>query len=359
MKSLVLLVLLVASQYTFASKIEIMSYNLENLFDTVHDVNHEDFEYLPFGHPEKSAGCAKIENPYFRGKCFKNNWDDVQFNTKMDSIIDVVRRQGKALPDVLALIEIESELVLSELAKRLGYEHFYITKGNDKRGINIGVLINLTSKLNIVSYKEIELDERQLNKATRNILEVTLILGRETLKLYINHWPSQSNPTSDRMHAARTIEKLVVSNNRHGYHSVVIGDLNVRNNESPNPINDALISGKAKMADMEETFRESDEISRAKKNSIPPSSYYYRRGNDWSKLDRILLSQTLLDGLSGEAVIESFNIYAHPYYSTPVSAEDDTGRNFDTWKPVRFDYHGDGQSRGASDHFPVSFKIEL
>ena len=51
-------------------------------------------------------------------------------------------------------------------------------------------------------------------------------------------------------------------------------------------------------------------------------------------------------------------INAHPYYSTPVSAEDDMGRNFDTWKPLRFDYHGDGQSRGASDHFPVSFVLD-
>ena len=214
MKILVLVLLLIVSNSLYASKLEIMSFNLENLFDTVHDENHEDFEYLPFGHPEKNPGCAKIDNPYFRGKCFRNNWDEVQYGTKFDSVVDVIRRQGRALPDILALVEIESEKVLKDLAERLGYEHYYVTRGNDKRGINVGVLMNLSSRLNIVSYKEIELDERQLNKATRNILEVTLVMGHETLKLYISHWPSQSNPTSDRMHAAEAVKKFVINNNK-------------------------------------------------------------------------------------------------------------------------------------------------
>ena len=79
-----------------ASPVEIMSYNVEKLFDTFHDEHHNDFEYLPFGHPAKEEGCRNIENSYYRGKCFRNNWDMMQFNTKLTTIVEVVRREGRA-----------------------------------------------------------------------------------------------------------------------------------------------------------------------------------------------------------------------------------------------------------------------
>ena len=187
-KHLVGALLILISISSQARPLEVMTYNLENLFDTFHDEHHEDFEYLPFGHPAKEEGCSQIDNSYYRGKCFRNNWDMQQFNTKVQSVVDVIRRQGKALPDILTLVEIESERALSVLAEELGYEHFYVTDGLDKRGINVGVLINLRSDLNIVSFEEIELDESRLKKPTRNILEVTLQYGDEILKIYVNHW---------------------------------------------------------------------------------------------------------------------------------------------------------------------------
>ncbi len=342
-----------------ASTFEIMSYNVENLFDTYHDEHHNDFEYLPFGHPAKEEGCRNIENSYYRGKCFRNNWDMMQFNTKLRTIVDVVRREGRELPDVLALVEVESRKVMEALADELGYEHFYITDGQDERGINVGVLVNVSAQLSVISYEEIQLNSSRLKKPTRNVLEVTLKIGGEVLKIYINHWPSQNNPTSDRIYAAEMVRKKVIKNSENGYHSMVVGDLNVKSSESPNPIENILVNGASKMIDVESEFREDPTISEQLKRSIPPSSYYYKRGNDWTHLDRILVSPSLLNGVGTDVELESFDIFAHSDYSTPTRARDDRGVNYDTHKPLRFNYHGNGRSEGASDHFPVSVKLSL
>ena len=342
-----------------ARPLEVMTYNLENLFDTYHDEHHEDFEYLPFGHPAKEEGCSQIDNSYYRGKCFRNNWDMQQFNSKVRSVVEVIRREGRELPDVLTLVEIESERALRVLADELGYEHFYVTDGLDKRGINVGVLINLRSDLNIVSFEEIELDETRLKKPTRNILEVTLQYGSEILKIYVNHWPSQNNPTSDRMFAAKILEEKIVANNSKNYKTLVVGDLNVRNSERPNPINDALIGGRSNMSDVEESFRSNSRIPVDLKNSMPPSSYFYKRGNEWTHLDRIIAAPSLIDGQGLEVDLPTYEIYAHPNYSTKVSARGAGGKTYETRKPVRFNYQGNGRSVGASDHFPVSVKLSF
>ena len=77
-----------------------MSYNVENLFDTSHDEGHADYEYLPKGHPAKNEGCSKIENDYFRSKCFKTDWNNNIFTQKMNAITDVIYRDGRQTPDI-------------------------------------------------------------------------------------------------------------------------------------------------------------------------------------------------------------------------------------------------------------------
>ena len=184
-------------------------------------------------------------------------------------------------------------------------------------------------------------------------------MGSEILKVYVNHWPSQNNPTSDRIYAAESVRKKVIENSENGYHSIVLGDLNVRSSETPNPIRNILINGASKMIDVETQFREDPTISNEQKRSIPPSSYYYKRGNDWTHLDRILVSQSLANGTGLDVDLDSFDIFAHEDYSTPTNARDDRGINYNTYKPLRFNYHGNGRSDGASDHFPVSIKLSF
>ena len=82
---------------------------------------------------------------------------------------------------------------MEALARELGYEHYYITDGQDERGINVGILVNVNSELAVVSYDELLLNSSRLKKPTRNILEFTLKVGHEILKVYVNHWQSEQS----------------------------------------------------------------------------------------------------------------------------------------------------------------------
>ena len=93
-----------------SSSVEVMAFNLENLFDKFHTEGHQDFEYLPIGHPEKDPGCAKIDIPYFRKKCFSNDWDEAQYAAKLDAVIDVIRREGQVLPDISPWLKLSRNL---------------------------------------------------------------------------------------------------------------------------------------------------------------------------------------------------------------------------------------------------------
>ena len=47
----------------YSADFTIMTYNVENLFDAVHDEGQNDWEYLPKEHPLKRENCLKIEIP--------------------------------------------------------------------------------------------------------------------------------------------------------------------------------------------------------------------------------------------------------------------------------------------------------
>ena len=49
----------------FAGSFQLMSFNVENLFDNEHDPEHLDWEYLPKSHPLKRRGCQTISNNHF------------------------------------------------------------------------------------------------------------------------------------------------------------------------------------------------------------------------------------------------------------------------------------------------------
>ncbi|MBP3935471.1 MAG: hypothetical protein J6D44_16620, partial [Pseudomonas sp.] len=60
------------------TRVSLMTWNVENLFDTEHDAGKDDFAYLPLSvkraHPEYLASCTKIEVPAWRKECEENDW---------------------------------------------------------------------------------------------------------------------------------------------------------------------------------------------------------------------------------------------------------------------------------------------
>ena len=333
----------------FGKSVEIMSFNVENLFDTSHDQGHADYEYLPFGHPAKNKGCAEIENDYFRGKCFKTDWNDSVLRNKLKAVTEVVFRGGRQSPDILGLVEVENAAVANMLADRLGYTKVLVTRGDDRRGINVALLVRESSDLKYLAHKEIKVSTPEMRKPTRNVLHVKFLLnGKKDLNVFVNHWPSQSNPSRDREVVAKKLLECIddLRDQKSGQYIVVLGDFNVIPADDPNAITDVLLREETNLIDVEQRYRQSSED---RLHSKPLSSYYYKRGNNWNHLDRIIVSRNLFDDKNEDVDLSSFEIFAHPKYSKVVN---------NLRIPLRFEIKN-GKTSGVSDHYPLSVKISL
>ena len=362
LKFTVLLVLMSVSGLSFSAPgpevFEIMTWNVENLFDNTHDEHHLDWEYTEFGTPGKVEGCQSFDVNYFVKRCLRTNWSDYHVESKLDAIAKVVRREGRRLPRVLALQEVENQNIVGQLARKLGYKSFEITTGLDGRGINVALLYNESDNFKFLGKLEHSIDTRELRKPTRNILEVQFIVGGKfTLSVFVNHWPSQSNPVSDRLKAAESLSKVISgysNNNPQEHYYVVVGDFNVNGQDYPNPVSKYFVNASTvPFYDAEQEFRKSPVISEVVKNKIPKGSYFYKRDGIWNKLDKILVDTRLFDRRGPEIVLSKFDIYAHPEMLRVYSVIPGLELPEDQLIPQRFEETSNGFV-GASDHFPMS-----
>ena len=62
----ILFVLPIMTSAQDLSKLNVMFYNVENLFDTVHDEGKDDWSFLPNSLKEKKEQCKKIKNDYYQ-----------------------------------------------------------------------------------------------------------------------------------------------------------------------------------------------------------------------------------------------------------------------------------------------------
>jgi len=115
--------------------INIIFYNVENLFDAKHDPQKNDWAFVPINHPQKKEGCDESTNEFFRKICLKTDWNNEKVKIKIDQIAKVINRSfpGRG-PDLIGLVEIENENILKTLAKKIGYKYI-IYPSPDKRGI--------------------------------------------------------------------------------------------------------------------------------------------------------------------------------------------------------------------------------
>ena len=105
-----------------------MSYNVENLFDTLDAAGKDDVEFTPGG---------------------KKKWTSERYHTKLNHLAEViaaVNPDKSQFPDIVGIIEAENIEVLKDLAaqeaiKAAGYECI-LEEGTDNRGIDCGLLYN-------------------------------------------------------------------------------------------------------------------------------------------------------------------------------------------------------------------------
>lgn len=309
----------------------VMSYNVENLFDTDDDPLKEDNEYLPSGN---------------------RHWTNGRYFHKLQQIAKVISAAGEwSTPTLIGLCEVENDSVLTHLLTRTPlknqYYRYCITHGSDHRGINVGLLYQ-RDLFAYISHQDIPIRfSRQKHKQTRNILHVWgKIITGDTLDIFVCHFPSryggEKESEPDRIDAAKTLAEICDSlfHNRKYPQIIIMGDFNdTPNNQS---IQNTLLASPYSS--------DSTNIHPYKLYNLFSNIHYFqgthRYQGVWNQLDQIIVNGSLLEPSSPFHLVPQTNKIFSPKF---LFIHDKT---YHGERPFRT-YYGFKYEGGFSDHLPI------
>jgi len=312
-----------------ATEISLMTYNVENLFDTKDDMGKDDKAFLPASFKKNAyhkGHCRGIEVKKWRDECLYLDWSEVAKAKKISNIAKVVSSYDSDGADIVAFQEIENINVLKDLFKALkpfGYLDFVLLEGKDYRGIDSAIISKFPIKQSKLHF--IKFSPGFPTKDTRPILETQIDLSGKILRVYSVHFPAPFLDSVMRNDAFNSLESLL---NSHDDPAVAMGDFNVTSEE------ELELSTFQQQSDIwQVSHREGCEECRG--------TYYYEPKDDWSFLDVILASK-------GREI--SFTDNSIGVLINETNSLKDSGR------PKGFDAIS---MDGVSDHFPVIAKVKL
>ncbi len=305
-------------------------YNLENLFDTINDIeNAISEEYTPDG-PKK--------------------WTSERYHEKLDHMALVISKISTDItPDGIALLgvsEIENRGVLEDLVKdpQIKDRNYKIVHYDspDYRGVDVGLLYQ-PKYFEVISTASHTLTlPGDTNFRSRDQLVVTGILDGEEIHVIVNHWPSRSGGEKKSRHkrnAAGDLSRFIVDSlltlNKDAK-ILVMGDLN---DDPVNPSVKDHLRTKGKIDQLEEG------------DLFNPYFKLYRDGigslayrDTWNLFDMVIVSQALVGDDKS-----SYKFYnAHVFNKNFLKQKDGAYAGY----PFRT--HAGGVYKGGySDHFPV------
>jgi hypothetical protein len=323
--------------------VTLMTFNVENLFDTRDDPGKDDRTYLPLAlkQTEKHrAACAKIERERWRDQCLNWDWSEEIVEQKLKAVAAAIRQvDGGRGPDVIALQEIENIHILGRLAHEyLGSPRYVpiLIEGDDERGIDVAFLSRLplaeSPKLHRIEFGDIA-DEREAD--TRGILEATFRLPDGSLLTgYAVHFPAPYHPTPMRIAAYETLNRLLAAlpDDRPAF---AAGDFNTTAEED------------REKAMLERFVRPHWIVVHETGCAGCKGTSYYPPTGEWSFLDMLLWAPAEMRGAqtTWQLVEDSVSIAnATPAQVTPEGV------------PARFTLP-DGN--GLSDHWPLVATLQL
>ncbi|MBR1387470.1 MAG: endonuclease [Alloprevotella sp.] len=308
----------------------IVEYNVENLFDTIHQEGLNDQEFTPTG---------------------SHRWDSRRYWSKQDRLLrTIVACGGIEPPAIVVMCEVENDSVLADLTRHtrlamLGYE-FVATQGSDPRGINVALLYQP------IQFKPLRVERLQVNTphnplgSTRDILYVSgLVPTLDTLDLYCVHLPSRSGGQTAtdkrRTEAVSVVAAHIDRERQRGRrpNHIVLGDFN--DEWHNNCIRKTLKAIRPK-GDID---REANYVLTARMKAAHGirGTYYFQR--QWSQLDNIVVAGSLLD--------PSARFHTRPE-NCRIGAFDFLLEHdrMQRYKPRR-NYLGTHYHGGYSDHLPL------
>lgn len=330
----------------------IVSYNVENLFDTIHDEQINDVEFTPEG--------AK-------------HWTSHRYHRKLQHISQTISRVGGQIwPSLITLVEVENAGVIEDLLHLYGLwgkgYRYVITNSPDPRGIDVAMLYRITD-LELLSKSEYAVDFTNASyKKSRNVLECKFRLpNNDTLYAYGVHFPSRREGVGKSEPFRCDVARLIRDRINHLYtslslkgrlntHFIVMGDFNEENHEKA--IKEVLSALDVLPRDSVSCLNDyphlyslmSPKIEPWAKRNHPLGSYFFH--HQWQQLDHFIISHSLLksNSLTQYQAGSAYNFMAPFLVSEHSSLQDSF--------PFRT-YGGNFYMGGYSDHFPIRMLLSL
>lgn len=304
-------------------------YNLENLFDTIRNVEIYDETFTPEG----SYG-----------------WDTEKYQNKLENMSRVLSEIGtngamKLPPAIIGVCEIENKTVLEDLISmpRLAPYDYGIVHINspDERGIDNGLLYR-KDLFTVEHAVNIKTELPDSTDTTRDILVVSGNLDGENMHFIVNHWPSRSGGEAisrpNRAAAAHNLKSIIDSIQQIDKNAKIIsmGDFN---DDPVSPSIADILNAKGKTKKLKDIT-----------DLYNPYWSFYKKGygttawrDAWSLFDMHIITNSLLEAENGYKFVKA-DRYTPDYIIQQ-------GGRFKGY-PKRTHAFGN-YLNGYSDHFPV------
>lgn len=312
-------------------RIRVVSYNVENLFDTIPSSSYADHAFSPAG---------------------EYKWNGARYQRKLSNISTVLNSiNGWELPAIIAFSEVENSRVVEELLYRTKHDmdgspyfNFDVTNGKDGRGINVAFawdrrLFRKIGRNEIPNYSSNDTSHFPGRHTLYLVLETlfsyrseAMKADRDTLHLYAIHLPSRRGGVREseqkRVLAAKNIRNHLsdLLSRKPKAKIIIMGDAN----EDPTDPAALLLS---------------DSLLHLCKEFSNRGLYsHYFQGKGWAP-DHIIVSSSLVSSESETLCIESSKAQVY----APLFLQD---KRFSIPRPFRF-LSGGFYTGGYSDHFPI------
>lgn len=326
------------------NQLVIMSYNVENLMDTIDNPTTADEEFTPSG---------------------RNVWTHARYYDKLKHIAEVISRAGETeWPALVGLVEVENASVLDDLLSHTGLGkrgyRYIITDGNDPRGIDVALLYR-TPLVTLEGWSQHAVHFTEEGKRSRDLLIAELRLSTgDTLTVGVAHLPSRRGGAQAtevyRREAAYALRQVCDSLYDAGRrHFILMGDFN---GEPSEPATRVDLGASLELPESSESLpRNTLQLySLIHQDNTDKDNHYgtYCYRGVWSQLDHLIISSSLLDPRSRVHYLHgSAKVYAPDYLCTR-DAKTVAGQAL-PWRT----YRGPHYDGGYSDHFPVLLRLGL
>ena len=323
------LVLVLIIPVVHAESFTIMTFNAQNLFDTLDDEGKDDKAYLPLKlkqNEEHQRSCSNINVKAWRNECFFLDWNEETKDAKLNILLNNIITYNDGGADVIALQEIENKNILKQLfdlLKPYGYSDYELLDSTDKRGVDTAFISKY--KLSNPSLHYVKFSPKFATYDTRPIFKITALINKKEIVIYNLHFPSNFNDLQMRIESFDLLKDLLAKNNEP---SIALGDFNLSSKD------DTKFNIYSNQQDVWY-------VSHLEGCKGCKGTHYYSYDKTWSFLDAIFVSRDR--GIT-------FNNKSIQLHKTESNSYADSGR------PIRFNAKA---KKGVSDHFAVVAEIKL